>query len=264
MLTARQIRDQKLQVREERTIDELTVIGPNQTLPTLAAADGQVQPLGGNPIPGDSNGSAVGEPVAISQGLVQQLRGNARTTADRALLQRLEQQLRVIANRRGVLVFQGDGTNAIDDPNDAANSGDNRAYQDYDRQLVITGNPSTAGEGALYRHVPGGIGVPEQFIPVAMEIAASADDFAPEQGRVYNLRARATYRMVVTSIFIKEEGEAGTYVDTDAATQATSGSLTVTLNTAIGAVVEIGSAFTMTATATDGTAFTFEVGGRRI
>ncbi len=74
-------------------------------------------------------------------------------------------QIRRIANRRGILLFQGDPTtNSENDPNDEANDGEDRAYQEFDNQLLYTG--TRQADGKLYVHFEATETEPEVWVEV--------------------------------------------------------------------------------------------------
>lgn len=218
--------------------------------PTTYAGEGRVQSLGGNPVPvrgSQPNSFSVGEPVAISQGLIG-TSGNGTTGG------LIEQNSRLahIANRRGIQLFSGD-------PNDVANDGEGRAYQAYDRQLLYNGSDGVSG--GLYYHQPATEGNPDKWVPMLHE---ELNGFIPEVGQdfVYPLISSAEFPAIVTRFSIRV-GASTAETTTADDTTLTVGSTTVVLSTAIGAELAQAGRLTLTPTATDGTALEFTIGFTR-
>ena len=240
---------------------------------SLYGGNGKLKPLGANAaIPSRSRVTrskrSIGEPTESAQGLLSRL-GDPDLTEEqfRESVKALHEVIQEYANRRGILLYDGGATNPTDDPNDLVNEGENRAYQLYDQQLIYTG--SRTRSGALWVHQPAILDDDDQvvsedeFIQVQGTVEIGGDIPVPIQGQIYSLRSRASYRLKVISFYLEEEGSAGNFVTTDAATTATSGSATMTWNSGINSIIEVGDKFTMTATATDNTKIEFTVGLER-
>lgn len=252
-------------------IEEATLARNSTRRPETYGGEGyRVKPLGAaGAIPGRTRSTtaqaSIGEPLDVLSANPGILGGVNDQELGEALRE-IQRTIQVIANRRGILLYQGGDDNPGNDPNDATNDGENRAFQRYDNQLVYTGDRDTSG--ALYCHLPAitaeGEESPEVFVPVAMEVEINGDIPSPSVNEVYSVRARATYRMVVTSLYVEEDGSAGALAQAQGGTTAVSGSLTMQLNTAIGAIVDVGDSLTLTATTTDGGRAKFTVGCRKV
>lgn len=257
-------------VRVEQTREALSSKRTAQ-LETYGGDGYRVNTLGAaGAIPGRTRSTtsrgSIGEPLDILSGNLGARLSGATDQELGEALREIQRMIQVIANRRGILLYQGSDDNPNDDPNDAANDGENRAFQRFDNQLVYTGNRSTSG--ALYCHLPAitteDEESPEVFVPVAMEVEINGDIPSPSVNEVYSVRARATYRMIVVSLYVQEDGSTGALLRSQGSTTVVVGSLTMQLNVAIGTIVDIGDSLTLTATATDGTRGKFTVGCRKI
>ncbi|ESA38445.1 hypothetical protein N836_31385 [Leptolyngbya sp. Heron Island J] len=185
----------------------------------------------------------------------------------RRIVDDLSQALRVVANRRGILLYQGDeATNPNDDPNDEDNEGENRAYQQYDNQLVATG--SEPREGALYRHVPATATEPEKFVPVAMHEDQHGQIQSPTVSQTICVITGAEYRSKITKFSLKLVGGATVTTRVDDDTNLTVGTspdeTTVTFSQGIGTVIDKDQSLEFTVTATNGSAIAWSVGYTKI
>ena len=103
-----------------------------------------------------SIGESINGPLGELGGIDQQLV---------ALVNELQIRLERVAYRRGGILFQGDqATNSINDPNDEANAGADRLYQEFDNQFTYTGNRDTPGQ--LFIHAEATATEPEVWLEI--------------------------------------------------------------------------------------------------
>lgn len=205
-----------------------------------------------------SSNLSVGEPIGTAQRLLESASTSANEQELRELIDQVLQILREDSNRRGILLYQGDETNnPNNDPNDADNDGEGRAYQLYDRQLVYTGTKDRSG--ALYYHQPAIGGVDDEFIPAAAVEELLGEIDVPELSRAYNLCLSARYDSKIISYSLEAAGAAKLETSVDGTTEVTSGNTTVQFNVAVGGVLGKGQRLTLTPTAISEATFAFVV-----
>lgn len=206
---------------------------------------------------------SIGEPIAAAQGLLESF-GDIDNQELRGRLERLIQIIQEAANRRGILLYQGDeSTNPNDDPNDEANNRDGRAYQQYDNQLVYTGDRERSG--ALYCHIPATAIEPETFIPVAMADESNGQNDAPVQGQVICIISSATYKSVLTKLLVKEVGGAGVASTVTKGTNlVVMGGTTISLSSSIGDAIDVNESLELTVNNTDNTRFAWTISYMRV
>lgn len=250
-----------IEARREQT-RQLLVNRRRLSRSAVYAGQNQLQSLGGEPVPARNRQRKTSlsrrEPISAVQGLIAEL-GDTGVSSElfEATVQKLREEFQRIANRRGVLLFQGDVTNPGNDPNDIANGGNDRAYQRFDNQLLYTGTRTEAGD--LYVHLEANATEPEIWQKVQANEELNGYIESPSQGQVYPIIPSAFYDSTVASIHIRA-GADSTTVTADGVNTAVAGSTTVQLNYAVGATVATGDRVTLTPTATDGTALEFTIG----
>lgn len=218
--------------RRARALDALT--RPTLQVPEIYAGDRKTRRVGaaggslGRSRPKRINRS-IGEPA---DSLAQRL-NEASDEQFRAEVRRILAELREVANRRGILLFQGDETNTIDDPNDEANDGENRAYQQYDKQLLVTGDPDDNGEGGIYQHIPGTATEPERWVPVAMAEDINWTIPSPTDGEEYGVVPRAQYRSRITNLYVRLADGTDGFTETDGVSALSVGNPAVTVQMTI-------------------------------
>ena len=241
--------------RAERPLDELYV------------GDRRTRRIGGS---GGSLGRSRPKRIrrSIGESIDTLLSGDDTQVTNRELgriIEDITQALQEVANRRGILLFQGDDTNPDDDPNDAANEGENRAYQLYDNQLVYTGDRTR--QGALYCHRPAieteTESQPEVFIPVQAQEDLSGFIEIPSVAVTYPLIPYAEYKTKITSLYV-EVGASSGRIAINGTASIVVNNVTVSLNKSIGAVLDVAQELTLSTTDTGGASLSFTVGMIRI
>lgn len=258
--------------RRQDTREALELRRLNQRAPTYGGDGYRVRTLGAaGSIPGrtrskTSRGS-VGEPLDLLGGGLGSRIDSASDQELRDILRDMQQMIQAISNRRGILLYQGDETtNPNDDPNDAANDGEGRAFQRYDNQLVYTGSRDRIG--ALYCHLPAittdGEEQPEVFVPVQAQEDLTGYIEAPTAGFAYPLVAYAEYKTKITSLYAKVGSILVGRIAIQGSGDLVIGDVTITINKAIGSLLDVGEELTLSSSDTSGNDLRFTVGMLRI
>ena len=261
--------DRVLEATKQRRQETLQTIIRRAERPAdeLYAGDRKFRRIGGS---GGSLGRSRPKRIRRSLGeSVDSLLSDDNTqVTDRELgriIKDITQALQEVANRRGILLFEGDETNPDDDPNDTANEGENRAYQRYDNQLVYTGDRDR--NGVLYCHLPAietdSESQPEVFIPVQAQEDLSGFIAVPNAAVTYPLIAYAEYKTKITSLYARVGSSSGR-IAIDGAASIVVNNATVSLNKSIGAVLDVAQELTLSTSDTGGSSLSFTVGMIRI
>lgn len=258
--------------RLQDTREALELRRLSQRDPTYGGDGYRVRTLGAaGPIPGRSRSKtsrgSVGEPLDLLGGELGSGIDAASDQEIRAMLRDLQLMIQAVANRRGILLYQGDETtNPNDDPNDAANDGEGRAYQRYDNQLLYTGGRDRSG--ALYCHLPAittdGEEQPEAFVPIQAQEDLTGYIESPTSGFAYPLVGYAEYRSKITSIYAKVGANPGERDDTEGFNEFNLSGAILTLNKTIGSVLDVGEELTLSSSDTGGNDLRFTVGMIRV